>query len=375
MKIGIDAQRIFRKRIHGMEVVIIEIIKELQRLDTTNEYVVYVRQNTVQRIFSTSNFKITIINASSFAIWEQWLLPRQVKRDGVDILHCTSNTAPIFYKKKLMITLHDIIYLEKLIVGGTYYQRFGNLYRKLIVPLVVKSANLILTVSEYEKGRIIKQFSLPNNMVKVVYNGLNERFKLLDVIAVGEAGKYIDMLPRKFILHLGNTAEKKNTKRVVNAYCGYCESVSEPMPLVVTDLAEELIDTWLDKESLSKIKKHIIVLPYIQNDDMPYLYGRATILLYPSLRESFGMPILEAMSCGTPVITSNTSSMPEISGGASILVDPLSKQDIQDSLIELTQNHSLLDELRVKGIKRASKFSWRIAAKEYLESYYALAQQ
>ncbi len=367
MKIGIEAQRIFREKIHGMEVVIIEVIKELQKLDTINEYVVYVRDNTVQRVFPTSNFEVKVIKASSFAIWEQWLLPKQANIDGVDLLHCTSNTAPIFYKGKRILTLHDIIYLEKLIMGGTYYQKFGNLYRRFIVPNVVKPIDLILTVSEYEKSRITKKFGLTQEKVKVVYNGLNERFRQQN--SEIKANHNTDDLPKKFILHLGNTAEKKNTKRVVKAYYDYCKCVSEPMPLVVTDIQEKVIDVWVNKRVRNKMKGQIIVLPYILYEDMPDLYGKATIFLYPSLRESFGMPILEAMSCGTPVITSNTSSMPEIAGGASLLVNPLSQQEIKNSLVKLTRNESLSDELRVRGREHSLKFSWRITAKKYLESY------
>ncbi len=372
MKIGIEAQRIFREKIHGMEVVIIEVIKELQRLDTINEYVVYVRHGTVQRVFPTPNFKVKVINANSFAEWEQWLLPKEAKKDGVDILHCTSNTGPILYKGKQILTLHDIIYLEKVINGGTYYQKFGNLYRRFVVPKVVKSVDLILTVSGYEKDRIIQQFGLPDNMIKVVYNGLNKGFGVLDDKDLSQTNNKIDALPGEFILHLGNTAEKKNTKRVIKAYCDYCESIYDPLPLVVTDLADKQIDTWLGKKGRSKIKGQIIALPYIQYDDMPCLYRKATVFLYPSLRESFGMPILEAMSCGTPVITSNISSMPEVSGGASLLVNPFSKRDIMDSLIELTKNKSLLAELRARGLERAAEFSWKNTAKHYLKSYQAL---
>ena len=142
MKIGIEAQRIFRKKKHGMDMVAIELIRNLQLTDQENEYVVFVKPDEDdQVIHETKNFKIVRLNRSLYPVWEQIALPRAVKKEGCRILHCTSNTAPVFTSVPLIVMLHDIIYMESSYLeilrgSGTWYQKFGNIYRKLVVPRV-----------------------------------------------------------------------------------------------------------------------------------------------------------------------------------------------------------------------------------------------
>ncbi len=151
MRIGIEAQRIFRLKKHGMDMVALELIRELQKLDKVNEYFIYVRPDEDSTcIQETDNFKIRLINGN-YALWEQIYLPQAIKNDNCQLLHCTSNTAPIFVSTPLIVTLHDIIYMEKSIKNtlfgkGTNYQKFGNLYRRLVVPKIVKKSSRIITV-------------------------------------------------------------------------------------------------------------------------------------------------------------------------------------------------------------------------------------
>jgi hypothetical protein len=138
-KIGIEAQRIFRKKKHGMDMVALELIRNLQTIDKKNEYFIYVKEDEDNQILEPSeNFHIVKIQASPYPFWEQILLPEQAKKDKIDILHCTSNTAPISLKCKIVLTLHDIIYLENInFTKGTPYQIMGNFYRRWNVPKVV----------------------------------------------------------------------------------------------------------------------------------------------------------------------------------------------------------------------------------------------
>lgn len=157
MKIGIEAQRIFRPRKHGMDVVAIELIKNLKELDKENEYLIFGR-NGVNDIFSEMpNFQIHTFPALTYADWEQFHLVKKIKKLQPDILHCTANTAPLYLPIPLIVTIHDIIYLEKVDFKGTAYQNFGNLYRRFIVPKIAEKAELILTVSEFEKQNIIEK--------------------------------------------------------------------------------------------------------------------------------------------------------------------------------------------------------------------------
>jgi glycosyltransferase involved in cell wall biosynthesis len=377
MKIGIEAQRIFRKKRHGMDMVAVELIRNLQVLDTINEYYVFVNQEEDSSCISESpNFKIVRLPPSPYPIWEQWYLPRAAKKLGLDILHCTSNTAPFWGKIPLVLTLHDIIYLEKLnFRSGTWYQRLGNLYRRWNVPQIVPKAARILTVSAYEQKRIQEHFSKesPSKTV-VVHNGVSLHFQLIDPGLQEEKRKSYG-LPENFILFLGNTDPKKNLKGVLEALAILENADQLSLPLVMPDFGEEELMSLLRSMGAPNLRSKIHLTGYIPNQDLPAIYAKATVFLYPSLRESFGLPILEAMACGCPVITSNTSSMPEIAGDATILIDPFDTKSLAEAIQHLLLNASKRQELISKGLTRPPMFSYRKGAEKVFDIYTTIFRQ
>src|SRR6476620_9407357 len=166
MRIGIEAQRIFRPKKHGMDVVAIELIRNLQQIDKKNEYVIFCNKGVNDdTIVASSNFQIDKSSTLTYAHWEQLYLPLEVKKQKLDLLHCTANTAPLRCKVPILLTLHDIIYLENVDFKGTAYQNLGNLYRRWLVPKIAKKASLILTVSQFEKENILRRLQLPEDKV------------------------------------------------------------------------------------------------------------------------------------------------------------------------------------------------------------------
>ncbi|MGZ5253140.1 MAG: glycosyltransferase family 4 protein [Flavitalea sp.] len=370
MRIGIEIQRIFRKKKHGMEIVGLELMRELQQLDRSNEYVLFAKNDEDKNVLQeTENFKIHCFNSITYADWEQIQLPRAIKKFGVDLLHCTCNTGPVFPGVPMVLTLHDIIYLENLNFKGSNYQNFGNLYRRLVVPRIVERSELIITVSEFEKRLIRERLEIPEEKVKVVYNGVHSRFHQQYSEEQLEAFRNKYKLPTGFLLFLGNKAPKKNTVNVIKAFAKYCETDKNHLPLVVLDYEPLQMQQLLNKLRYGSCMQHMYFPGYISPDEMPLMYQCAKLFLYPSLRESFGMPILEAMASGTPVITSNTSSMPEVGGNAALYVDPFSPDDILRGIMSLSNNSRACDELIQEGRKRASLFSWRKAAEQVLSFY------
>jgi len=375
MRIGIEGQRLFREKKHGMDMVALELIRNLQKIDHENEYVVFVKPDTDNEVIEESaNVKIHPIDGGPYPYWEQVLLPKAAAEEGCDLLHCTSNTAPTRSKVPIMITLHDIIYLESISVlkkGGTWYQKLGNLYRRWNVPRVVKKSKRIITVSEFEKERIRSFFGFPDSdeRLKAVYNGVSQHFK-----PVREKEKLSEVrekysLPDSFLFFLGNTDPKKNTERVLNAYAGYVKESESPLPLVLLDYEERMLDQVLKNQNIENIREYIILPGYVVNKDLPSIYSMSKVFLYPSLRESFGIPMLEAMSCGTPVITSNTSSMPEVSGGAAKIVDPTDRDAIKEAIKELVADEQQRNDLVEKGFKQAARFTWKAMAESVLSIY------
>jgi len=371
MKIGIEAQRLFRKKKHGMDIVALEMIHALQKLDVNNEYFVFAKEDEdTSAVRATANFKIVTLPGKSYPHWEQFVLPRAVKQHGLDIIHCTANTAPIRCAAKLVLTLHDIIYLEKLnLTKGTPYQIFGNLYRRWNVPLIAKHASKIITVSTYEQQRIEKHFNMPAHSVRAIYNGVGSHFVKIADTAVQQAIRKKYSLPESYVFFLGNTDPKKNLHGVLKALSVLRKKGQLNFKLLVLDIDKRYLEQVAEEIADREILHAIFSAGYVPNHELPAIYSMAKLFLYPSLRESFGIPIVEAMSCGTAVITSNTSSMPEVAGNAARLVDPLNAVDIAQALQELMSDDVQRSNLIEAGLRRAKEFSWENNASKVLSVY------
>lgn len=373
MKIAIEAQRIFRTNKHGMDFVALEAIRQLQQIDHHNQYYILVSPGEDHCLEPTPNFKIIELRCPSYPLWEQVALPLAIRRIKPDLLHCTSNTAPILCPAPLMITLHDIIFLEpRQSSSSSLYQNLGWYYRRFVVPRILPKCRKIITVSSFECNRIQEALQLDKERIKAIYNGFSDHFRPVDD-AYQVSQKYIK--ERDYLFFLGNTDPKKNTACTLKAYGLYLEGSSRKLPLLIADIKEDAVDALLRENALEHIKPHLRFSGYIHNTDLPSIYSGATVFLYTSLRESFGIPILEAMACGTPIITSNTSSMPEIAGKGAILIDPLNAEQISQKILELETDPELHSRIRAYGLQRVKQFSWRHTAQELLATYQDIVQR
>ena len=367
MRIGIEAQRIFRKNKHGMDFVVLQEIKELQKMDTPHEYFVFVKPGVDRCIESSEHVHIIEVNCPSYPLWEQWALPRAARKAGVDILHCTSNTAPIWCDIPLVLTLHDIIFLEpRDKKNKSLYQNLGYFYRRWNVPRILKKCRRIITVSDFELGNIKQKLQLPDSQLKMIYNGYNEWFRPIESDKQ-QYRKYI--ADAGYFFFLGNTDPKKNTERTLVAYAKYLELSEVKRPLLMADLDQEYLNGIIERNGIEAIRDHIVIPGYIINSDLPYIYNNAFAFLYTSLRESFGIPLLEAMACGTPVITSHKSSMPEIAGHDAILINPESSDEIALKMLQLERDTDFYQRQKAVGLERAKLFSWRKTTENLLRLY------
>lgn len=367
MRIAIEAQRIFRVNKHGMDFVALEVIRELQRIDRENEYFILVNPGEDRCLEESENMHIVPLKAPLYPVWEQVCLPEAIRRIKPDILHCTSNTAPLWCNVPLVLTLHDIIFLEKRTgASPSWYQNMGWHYRRFVVPRILPRCRRIITVSQYERDRIGNALGIGDDRLVAVYNGYSNHFRPLES-TYEVTGKY---LPEKeYLFFLGNTDPKKNTARTLRAYALYAKRAERPLPLLIADLAESVIDDLLREQQIGDIKPLLRFPGYIPNTDLPAVYGGARIFLYTSLRESFGIPMLEAMACGTPVVTSTTSAMPEVAGDGAMLVDPTDQEQIADAIGRLMDDPALYERQRAYGLERVKQFSWRRTAEQTLAVY------
>lgn len=374
-RIGIEAQRIFRVKKHGMDMVALELIRALQAIDTVNEYYIFTAKGEdTGCIQETSNFRIVQLDMPTYPLWEQIALPRAARKYKCDLLHCTSNTAPIFSSTPVVTTVHDIIYLESWSTFKTshsWYQKLGHVYRRLVVPSIMNLSRLVFTVSKYEKSVIDNYFPQHTSKVQVLYNACGKHFSTKEIVDEGSLRqKY--QLPSEYIFYIGNTDPKKNTKNVIKAYAEYIKQEANPLQLVMPDFDMNLFKSYIPSALVDTVLDNTVFTGYIPNEHLPVVYKNASLFLYPSIRESFGIPILEAMACGTPVLTANTSAMPEIGGVAAEYVDPNDVSSITKTMRRILDSQENRDRMRNAGLAQVAKFDWKRSAETLHDAYIEL---
>ena len=224
----------------------------------------------------------------------------------------------------------------------------------------------------FERENIIERLHLPADKVQVLYNGVSSKFNRQYTKEDVETFRRQFHLPEKFIMFLGNTAPKKNTRNVIKAFAEYCLEEKNIIPLVLLDYKKELVSEILATLHRQDLIDHFIFPGYIPHQQIALMYNAATLFLYPSLRESFGLPILEAMACGVPVITSTTSSMPEIAGDAARLVDPYNYKELSFAISTILGDESLQKLYTEKGLERVKQFTWKASAEKLVSLYESL---
>ena len=373
MRIAIEAQRIFRQNKHGMDFVVLEVIRQLQQIDTQNQYFIFVAKGPDRVLQETSNFKIIELQSPSYPLWEQVALPLAIKKVKPDLLHCTSNTAPICCDVPTVLTLHDMIFLEpKVATPKSLYQLMGWYYRKLVVPLILPKMKQVITVSNFERNHMIQQLGLAENQIKTIYNGYAVHFKPT-LGSEATRDKYIQ--DSDYIFFLGNTDPKKNVANTLKGYSLYRQASADPKPLLLGDMKPDQLMHVLQDNNLQGLTSNIVLTGYVPNHELPVLYSYAFAFLYTSLRESFGIPLLEAMACGTPVITSNCASMPEVAQEAALQVDPRAPQQIANALLRLERDAACCETLCQAGLARVKQFSWHNTALQTLDTYRAICSK
>ena len=377
VKVAFEAQRVLRKKVHGMDIVAINLINELAQNNEV-ELDVFTKKGDkdITDVIPKSN-KTIATKSLPYFIWEQLVVPFMLSK-RYSLAHFTSNTAPFYCPVPLILTLHDVIFLQQdpNKVSGSLYQKWGNYYMSLVVPRIVKKAKKIITVSEFEKNNIVNVLNINPKKIEVVYNGVSEHFlgyKPDEELDNQKRIKRKYTLPDQYVFFLGNTAPKKNLGNTIAGFVNFIKETKLDYKLVVADLSEEVITKELNSQQLGEYADRIQCTGYIENSDLPYIYGLADLFLYTSLRESFGIPSLEAMACSTPVVASNTTAIPEVVGEAAFLVDPYKIDSITNGINEVLSNKNLQLDLIEKGKKRANTFTWSNAAKKTLDIYKSIS--
>ncbi len=391
MIIGFDGSRAFTDKKTGTENYSFQLLKALSKIDSHNNYIIYTRSGVNIGKNWPNNFQFSIVNFQF--LWTQIGLAKQTFQDKLDVLFIPAHTSPLIHKPglKTVVTVHDLgaEYLPKM------HQLKQQLYLKYITKYQLRSATKLIAVSKATKEDLLKKAGVDEKKIEVVYEGFDKKlFKptIPDVLVTSL---------RQYYLFVGTIQPRKNLERLIRAFSsvilneakrseGSLANANSPNKLGDSSLIAQndkiklvIVGSkgWLSEDiyKLPKklgIEERVKFLGYVPDEKMPALYSNAIALVFPSLFEGFGLPILEAQACGCPVITSNASSMPEIAGKGAILVDPLSVKDIMEGMERLQAFGSEAQARRVtgyrlqlikKGFENIKRFSWEKCARETLK--------
>lgn len=364
MVIGFDASRAFIKNKTGTENYSYQLLKALSKLDRKNRYIIYINpHDTISTIvedmlFRAKNFKFVSISLPRF--WTQFGLAQRTFRDNLDVLFIPAHTSPLIHKSglKTVVTVHDLgaEYLPKM------HQLKQRLYLKWITHYQLKSASSLIAVSKATKDDLIKNVGIDPKKIKVVYESYDESlFKPVKGDLLVNRLISFKLVGMGYFLFVGTVQPRKNLDRLIRAYA----NLSSDAPLVIVGSKGWLSEAIYKLPKLLKISDKVKFLGYVSDKDMPALYSGAIALVFPSLFEGFGLPILEAQASGCPVLTSNVSSMPEVAGAGAVYVNPYSVEDIMEGMERVKREWERVKLIKA-GFENIKKFSWQKCARETL---------
>lgn len=365
MIIGFDGSRAFVKNRTGTENYSYQVLKNLAKIDQKNNYFVYLRPGNVVAEKWPSNFQFKVLNY--LRLWTQIGLSKQTFFDKLDVLFVPAHTLPIIRRPglKTIVTVHDL--------GSEFLPQTHQIKQRLYLSFMqrqqLRGATKLIAVSKATKEDLVKKIGLDPKKITVVYEGFDQKlFKIVKNDLLVNSLKQFNLKPQEYFLFVGTIQPRKNLLRLIQAFSKYlARGGAEKLVLVGGKgwLAEEIYQL---PEKL-EIEKQVKFLGRVDDQDLPALYSGTVALVFPSLYEGFGLPILESQACGTPVITSNISSMPEVAGKGALYVDPYSIDDIVKGILRL-RSGQVREKLIKKGFENIKRFSWEKCARETLKVLY-----
>jgi len=402
MRIGIDC-RMFRTNFTGIGRYTFELVKNLQALSprdpkiAQNEYVLFFNDPEFSLFTPTApNFKKVLVNAPHYSFKEQTHFLHLLNKEKLDLMHFTHFNAPILYRKPFIVTIHDLTHT--LFPGRKMRSLPYRLAYKVVVKNAIRHAAFIIAVSNNTKQDIIKILKPPATpaekpeKIHVIYEGANEEFRKLNTDELDLAAQTIREeygITAPFLLYTGVHRYHKNLQRLVEAFAQI--SPKHPnLKLVITGKADPLYPEAEHEVERQNLQDKVIFTGLVPEEDLIALYNIATAYVFPSLYEGFGLPILEAFACGTPVVASNVSSIPEVVGTIpasgrrasvaseasfslslpnALLFDPTNTADIAEKIDLLLNDESLQKSLAQRGAERVKDFSWEKMTRSIVDLY------
>ncbi len=364
VRIGIDARKLHD---FGIGTYIRNLLRHLARIDQRTEFVLLCRETDAPALKSLGeHFRPVVETAGNYSIAEQIRIPLALRREGVTLFHAPHYVLPPLTRCTSVVTIHDCIHL---MFPQYLPNRLAFGYARASIALAARCATRVMTVSESSKRDILRFVDVDPDKISVIYNAYDERFGVEpqeeDVVRVRERYQLHD----EFVLYAGNVKPHKNLERLIAAFQIVRKRGLDHLKLVL--IGDEISKYAALRRAVHKyqLHKYVRFLGYLPEETLAVMYRLAGVFVFPSLYEGFGLPPLEAMASGTPVVTSNVSSLPEVAGDAAVLVDPYDPDAIADGIYRVLSDEALRHDLRSKGLLRAHQFSWESSVRRVHDIY------
>jgi glycosyltransferase involved in cell wall biosynthesis len=362
--VAIDARKLHD---FGIGTYIRNLLRQLARIDRDTEYVLLCQQPDLDVGAQLgANFRTVLEPSPNYSLREQIHVPWVLRRERPDVYHAPHYILPAGVRCRSVVTIHDCIHL---MFPQYLPNRAAYAYARASMWAAARRSDRILTVSEASKRDILHFFNVPPEKIVVVYNAIDDHFSVTpadeDVARVRE--RY--QLDHRFVLYVGNIKPHKNLVRLIEAFAELRRGGFDEVKLLIIGDQISKLPALRRAVHSHKLHKHVRFLGYVSDQTLGILYRLAAAFVFPSLYEGFGLPPLEAMASGTPVVTSNVSSLPEVAGDAAVLVDPYDVDSIVDGMRQVLSDPARAAELRRRGVERAREFSWARSVEKTLQVY------
>jgi glycosyltransferase involved in cell wall biosynthesis len=367
MRILIDAR--FLGTGTGIACYTENLIKNLAKIDKKNHYLILLEKKYFNQFeFPASNFKKIKITAPYYSLTEQIKLPILLWRLKPDFVHFTSFNHPLIYRRKCIFTIHDLI----LTLFPPKVNFFKHLVYRVIIRSVVKKAKKIIVPSQNTKQDIQRFLKVKGNKIVVIFEGVNPPIN--KVVADKNYLKNKHKISKIYLLYMGRFAFHKNISGLIDAFNILKNKYKNGYQLVLVGNKDKDYFSLKQRVKKLRLENDIIFTGTIKNKEMPGIYRNAEVFILPSFYEGFGLPVLEAMSHGTPVVCSRTSSLPEVAGDAAYYFNPKDPKDMAKKINDVLVNKGLRENLIKEGLKQYKKFSWLKTARKTLLLYKSLVK-
>jgi len=368
MHIGLNAHLLSLAETYrgaGINWYIHNLLTHLPRVDRANRYTAFIGDGR----FASPGLalKLSRLPTSRPVVrifWEQVVQPFALQKERVDLLHALAFVTPLLSPCPAVVTIYDLSFL----LYPESFKRSKNFYLGLFTRLSARRARRIIAISESTKQDVIRLLGVSPEKVEVVYCGIDETFRPLagDQVAAFRSKR---SLPERFILFVGTIEPRKNVTRLIEAFANLHTRRLTDLKLVIGGAKGWFYEDVFTRVEELGLEGEVMFPGYIPVSELPLWYNAAELFVYPSLYEGFGLPPLEAMACGTPVVTANTSSLPEVVGEAGLTVDPLDAEGLAETIRRALDDGALRREMKERGLQRAKGFSWTKAAQETVQVY------